>query len=95
MIGNRGSVSEGLFANRSAGGNKELSGSSIQAGSGKLVASSMNTGGGHFGKNTASGFENLGETAGSEMLFVGPGTSPVVGGSWVPLLFLNREKTEV
>ena len=80
------SVSEGLSVNTSASGNRELSGSSIQAGSGSFFASSSNTGGGNFGNDTASGFEILGRTAGSEMFFVGPGTSPVVGGSWVPLL---------
>ena len=82
-----GSVSEGLFANTSAGGNRELSGSSIQAGSGSFFASSLNTYGGHLGNNTVSAFENLGQTVGSEVLFVGPGTSPVVGVSRVPLLF--------
>ena len=53
---------------------------------GSFFASSSNTGGVLFGNNNASGFENLGQTAGSERMFVGPGTSPVVGGSWFPLL---------
>ena len=75
------SVSEGLFANTSEGGKRELSGSSIQARSGSFFASSSNTGGGNFGSNAASGFENLDETAGSEKLFVGPRPSPAVGAS--------------
>ena len=78
--------------NTSAGGNRELSGSSIEAGSGSFFASSSNTGGGLFGNNTASGFENIGQSAGSEMLFVGPRTSPVIGGSWIPLLFFPTAK---
>ena len=88
-----GSVSEALFANTSAGGNRELSGSSIKSCSGSFFASSSNTAGGHFGKNTASGFENIGQTAGSEVLVVGPGTFPVVGASWVPLLFSPPPKS--
>ena len=81
-----GSVSEDLTAYFLAGGNGELLGSSIQFYSGSFLASSSNTGGGHFGNKSGSGFENLGQTAGSERMFVGRGTSIVVGGSWVPLL---------
>ena len=74
LLGNAGSVSGGFFAKTSAGGSGGQFGSSIQPVSGRLFSVPSNTGGGLYGKNTASGIEKVDQSAGSGGLFVGPGS---------------------
>ena len=69
LLGNMGSVSEGLFANTSAGDNKELFGSSTQLTCGGLFGSSSTTGGGLFGSKLNVGSGSRGQFVESWELF--------------------------